>query len=65
MEELHDQLRSIFRSDGQSAEFAKDVDREGLATIELKEPFDPHNPDGQFRHKEARYLGVILEVAYP
>lgn len=63
VEELLLQLRSI--SHGESAEFAKEVDSDGSATIDFEEPqFGSHAPDGQFRHSKANYPGVVLEVAY-
>ncbi|KAF8864914.1 hypothetical protein BDZ45DRAFT_497209 [Acephala macrosclerotiorum] len=64
-EELQHQLRSISSGDGQSAEFAKEVESDGSATIDFEESqFGSHDPDGQFRHSEANYPGVVLEVAY-
>jgi hypothetical protein len=58
-------LRSISRGDGQSAEFAREVESDGSATIDFEEPqFGSHDPDGQFRHSEANHPGIVLEVAY-
>jgi hypothetical protein len=65
IEELQHQLRSISLGDGQSAEFSKEVESDGSVTIDFEEPqFGSHDPDGQFRHSEANYPGVVLEVAY-
>lgn len=59
-------LRSISKRDGQSAQFAKEVESDGSAAIDFEgSQFGSHDPDGQFRRSEANYPGVVLEVAYP
>ncbi|RFU27241.1 hypothetical protein B7463_g9092, partial [Scytalidium lignicola] len=64
IDELQRQLKVISQGEGPSAEFAKEVESDGSATIDFDEPqYGSHNPDGQFRHSQANYPGVVLEVA--
>ena len=48
---------------GLSADFARKVKTRGSSTVHLGNN-GKRDPDGQFRHTEANYPGVILEVGY-
>jgi hypothetical protein len=64
-EEVELQLKAISGGDGESAEFAQKVESDGSANIKFEDPsFGRHDPDCQFRHKQAQYPGVVLEVAF-
>ncbi|KAF2419687.1 hypothetical protein EJ08DRAFT_598800 [Tothia fuscella] len=59
---IHDQLEEIRRGSGMASDFAQKIYPAGSATISLKQ--SKHDPDASFQHDDARYPGVILEVAY-
>jgi hypothetical protein len=62
--EIKHHLKSISEGVGPSADFAEEVACEGSTTIEFDErEYGHHDPDSQFRHTNAKYPGVILEVA--
>jgi hypothetical protein len=56
------QLWSIASGTGLAAIFAQEVRNTVSATIEF--PGSPHSPDGSFKHIEAKYPGVVIEVSY-
>ncbi|KIX08396.1 uncharacterized protein Z518_03052 [Rhinocladiella mackenziei CBS 650.93] len=56
------QLRVIARRADSTGEFVKKI---GSAAITFNDPtLSKHSPDGSFRHIEARYPGVVIEVSY-
>ncbi|KAF2420943.1 hypothetical protein EJ08DRAFT_738443 [Tothia fuscella] len=59
---IHDQLKEIRRGSGMASDFAQKIYPAGSATISLQQ--SKYNPDASFKHRNARYPGVILEVAY-
>jgi hypothetical protein len=62
VEEIQRQLRSIVDGGGPSAEFARDVEHGGSASITFPGPdYGKHDPDALFQHSKAQYPGVIIE----
>jgi len=57
------QLKAIAESSKGSAEFAKAIQHEGSATIELP-TFGEHSPDAVFQHSRATYPGIIIEMSF-
>ncbi|PBP23773.1 hypothetical protein BUE80_DR005466 [Diplocarpon rosae] len=50
---------------GESAQFVKKIKAQGSSRIKFKdENYGPHSPDAQFRHSEAHYPGIVIEVSY-
>ena len=65
VEELQHQLRTLGAGEGPSGEFAQKVEACGSATIDFADTgYGKHDPDSQFRHSEAQYPGVVIEVSY-
>lgn len=70
-DEISRQLRQYQQGNGPLSDFAQEV--EYLATSRILIPEDTHNgeqtysrrePDASFGHRQAHYLGVIVEVCY-
>ncbi|KAH6714702.1 hypothetical protein BKA61DRAFT_605689 [Leptodontidium sp. MPI-SDFR-AT-0119] len=71
-DEISKQLEGISRRGDSSAEYAARIASGGCARIFLKEDnpdggtrvVHRREPDAQFQHQDAEYLGVVLEVSY-
>lgn len=62
VDEIQGQLRSIQAT---SAEFAKEIRSGGSASIKFTDKeYGKHDPDAQFRHSQAQFPGVVIEVSY-
>lgn len=62
VDEIHSQLRSIQAT---SAEFAKEIRSGESASIKFTDKeYGKHDPDAQFRHSQAQFPGVVIEVSY-
>ncbi|OAQ59075.1 hypothetical protein VFPPC_12275 [Pochonia chlamydosporia 170] len=65
VEEVSRQLRVIGAGDSAAAAFARAVVARGSPTLDFTETgFGRHDPDAQFRHLDAQYPGVVMEVSY-
>jgi hypothetical protein len=65
--DIHRQLDRIADGSGRSAKFAKHVNNDNSPRLEYevsKEEISKHQPDASFRHSNAMWPGVILEVSY-
>jgi hypothetical protein len=63
--DLGRQLQSIASGTGPAAIFAQTINNTVSATTEFTGSAAPkHSPDGSFKHVEAKYPGVIIEVSY-
>ncbi|KIW76749.1 hypothetical protein Z517_09193 [Fonsecaea pedrosoi CBS 271.37] len=60
---VEDTLAQLCLGDPKKKEFLEETGDEGHTPLKEGE-FGTHSPDAQFRHVEAKYPGVILEVAY-
>jgi hypothetical protein len=59
------QLWSIASKTGPAATFAQEIMNTLSATIKFTGSAAPtHSPDGSFKHIEAKYPGVVMEVSY-
>jgi len=64
-EEIKRQLNSIAERNDASGEFARNIVDSGSTHLTFPDSdYGPHDPDGSFRHLEARYPGIIIEVSY-
>jgi hypothetical protein len=64
-DDLGRQLWSIASKTGPAASFAQEIKNTLSATIEFTGSATPkHSPDGSFKHVEAKYPGVVIEVSY-
>lgn len=62
VEEIRAQLKSI---EGPSAGFVQEIFSGRSATIKFPDQeYGKHDPNMQFVHLQALYLGVIIEVSY-
>ena len=61
---IREQLRSIASGVGKAAAFAQKIDHSPGVIIFDDPDFDRHDPDASFRHYEAKYPGVIIEISY-
>lgn len=71
VEEILQQLKQFQRSEGPSAAFANEVEHLATSRIMIpdeikdgKQTFSKREPDASFKHRRARYPGVIIEVCY-
>jgi hypothetical protein len=58
------QLSSIASGAGPVADFAKSIRPTGSGKITFDDSSSTHNPDASFKHVQARYPGVVVEVSY-
>lgn len=64
-QEILRQLQIIGRSEGSSASFARNIRNTGSPTISSTDTeCGPHSPDSAFKHVDAQYPGIIIEVSY-
>jgi hypothetical protein len=64
-DDLGRQLWSIASKTGPAATFAQEIMNSLSAIIEFTGSSAPkHSPDGSFKHIEAKYPGVVMEVSY-
>ncbi|KAF2435355.1 hypothetical protein EJ08DRAFT_580620 [Tothia fuscella] len=67
---IDSRLEEIGRGSGMASEFAQKILVMGSTTIHLPTYYDPygkpskHDPDASYKHADAEYPGVIIEVAY-
>lgn len=63
--DIERQLLSISNGVGPASAFAKCIEHGGSASISFDDPeYGKHEPDALFRHREAQFPGVILEISY-
>jgi hypothetical protein len=64
-EDLKWQLKSIASGVGPAASFAQEIMNTNTTTIEFdSRRYAKHSPDGSFKHIDAQYPGVVMEVSY-
>ncbi|OAA33951.1 hypothetical protein NOR_08744 [Metarhizium rileyi] len=64
VKEVSRQLRVIGAGDGASAAFARAVVSRGSPTLDFTDTgYGRHDPDAQFRHLDAQYPSVVIEVS--
>lgn len=71
VEEILRQLKQFQQRDGASSEFANEVTHLATSRILIpdivrdgKQTYSQREPDASFKHRRARYPGVIIEVCY-
>lgn len=65
VEEILRQLRSRASEVCPPAEFIRRIKHCGSASIKFNDPeFGSHDPDASFKHLDAQYPGVVIEVSY-
>ena len=65
VDDIVQQLRSIAKGNGRASEFARRIKHGGSATISFSDSeYRRHELDALFRHREAQFLGVIIEISY-
>jgi hypothetical protein len=65
IDDLGWQLRSIASGAGPAATFAQKIRSTLSATIEFIASRDTkHSPDASFKHVQAKYPGIVMEVSY-
>ena len=65
VDDIVQQLRSIAKGNGRASEFARRIKHGGSATISFSDSeYGRHEPDALFRHREAQFPGVIIEISY-
>jgi hypothetical protein len=65
VDDIVQQLRSVAKGNGRASEFARCIKHGGSATITFSDPgYGRHEPDALFRHREAQFPGVIIEISY-
>lgn len=71
VEEISRQLKQYAQKENPCADFAKEVDHLATSRIMIpdetgdgKQMFSRREPDASFKHRQARYPGVIIEVCY-
>lgn len=65
VDDLRGQLKKLGDGHNRSAHFAQAIRSRGSPTITFREPeYGRHDPDAQFRHLNAEYPGVVIEVSY-
>ena len=63
--DIESQFLSISNGVNPASAFAKSIEHGGSASINLSDPeYGKHEPDALFRHRQAQYPGVILEISY-
>jgi hypothetical protein len=63
--DIKEQLRSRATGLGAVAKFIQNIKHTGSASIKSDDPdFGRHDPDASFKHLEAQYLGVVIEVSF-
>ena len=63
--DIESQLLSISNGVNPASAFAKSIEHGGSASINLSDPeYGRHEPDALFRHRQAQFPGVILEISY-
>ncbi len=65
VDDIVQQLRSVAEGTGRASEFARRIKHGGSATITFDDlGYGRHEPDALFRHREAQFPGVIIEISY-
>jgi hypothetical protein len=63
---IQQQLLSIANGTGPAAQFAQNIGPTGSATLTFDDPqYGKHEPDASFKHGDARYPGVVIEISHP
>ena len=59
------QLHSIANGAGPAANFTQSIRPTGSVTITFDDPqYSKHEPDASFKHIDAEYPGVVIEISY-
>jgi len=66
--EIERSLRTLASADADAdppcADFARQINSRGSASLHFADGYGRHDPDGSFSHKSALFPGVVLEVSY-
>ena len=65
VDDIIQQLRSVTKGNSRASEFARRIKHGGSATITFSDPgYGRHEPDALFRHRQAQFPGIIVEISY-